>query len=348
MNRPDDLNAAAPLEGGITRPDNGREHIRRPIDETFPRNYYDVPMLKPPVWTWEIASYFFLGGLSGGSFALARMADRFGGKTMADVRRIGTLVAFSAFLPCPALLIADLGDRKRFHYMLRVFKPKSPMNFGAWVLSLFGGVLTIAVLKEWLLGRARGKKGRIFSVLSFGTDLLSDFAGVPLGLLLAGYTGVLLSTTATPIWARNRWLGPLFSAGAISSGAAAIGLAEAAMSGKRRRSGRPLRRVEMASRVAEAAALGGFLLEAGRLAKPLTHGKYAAHLWVGAVGLGLALPTLLSALPGRFEKSHRWLKTGSAAASLAGVFALRWAITQAGTPSANDPQAARDVSRPAH
>ena len=33
-----------------------------------PKSYYDVPMLKPPVWKWEIATYFFLGGLSAGAY----------------------------------------------------------------------------------------------------------------------------------------------------------------------------------------------------------------------------------------------------------------------------------------
>ena len=41
---------------------------------------------------------------------------------------------------------------------------------------------------------------------------ISDAAGVPLALLLAGYTGVLLSGTSTPIWSKNPWLGALFSA----------------------------------------------------------------------------------------------------------------------------------------
>src|SRR5205085_5334062 len=90
--------------------------------------YYDVPMLKPPVWKWEIAGYFFLGGLSAGAYLLARMAERFGGRKYRDVTRAGTAIAWGSMLPCTPLLIKDLGDPKRFHYMLRVFKPSSPMN----------------------------------------------------------------------------------------------------------------------------------------------------------------------------------------------------------------------------
>lgn len=35
-------------------------------------------------------------------------------------------------LPAPGLLIADLGRPARFLNMLRILKPRSPMNLGAW------------------------------------------------------------------------------------------------------------------------------------------------------------------------------------------------------------------------
>ncbi|HKF79476.1 MAG TPA: hypothetical protein VKB17_01470 [Thermoleophilaceae bacterium] len=30
-----------------------------------PRSYYGQPVIKEPVWTWEIPCYFFAGGLAG-------------------------------------------------------------------------------------------------------------------------------------------------------------------------------------------------------------------------------------------------------------------------------------------
>ncbi len=29
------------------------------------RSYYGRPVIKEPVWTWEIQTYFFTGGLAG-------------------------------------------------------------------------------------------------------------------------------------------------------------------------------------------------------------------------------------------------------------------------------------------
>jgi formate-dependent nitrite reductase membrane component NrfD len=338
------LTQQPPLEGGTDRLSAQQDGKRKSVE--LARSYYDVPMLKPSLWKWEISSYFFFGGLSGGAFVLARMADRFGAGRHRAVTQVGTAIALAALLPCPPLLIADLGDPTRFHYMLRVFKPKSPMNLGAWILTAFSGILSLAALNEWRIARRRGKPGKVSKAADGIIWALADLLGVPLGLGLAGYTGVLLSTSATPIWARNRWIGPLFSASAISTGASAISLAMAARKrGSSRRSERPLHKAGTAAKIAEAAALAGFLAKAGALAKPVTHGKYAPHLWGGAVGAGLVLSTLLEALPAKSEKSKRWLKIAGAAASLAGGLALRWAITQAGRPSGNDPQAARDVSK---
>ena len=35
------------------------------------RSYYGRPIIKEPVWTWEIPVYFFTGGLAGASAGLA-------------------------------------------------------------------------------------------------------------------------------------------------------------------------------------------------------------------------------------------------------------------------------------
>src|SRR5438874_1146251 len=55
--------------------------------------YYNVPLLKPPVWKWEVPVYFFLGGLSAGAHLLARAAERFGRGKHKDVTRAGELIA---------------------------------------------------------------------------------------------------------------------------------------------------------------------------------------------------------------------------------------------------------------
>jgi formate-dependent nitrite reductase membrane component NrfD len=341
-----DLAALPTLEGGVRRQNAGRAALKAD-GQAQARTYDDVPMLKPSLWSWEISSYFFFGGLSGGAFLLARMADRFGGDSRRDVARTGTAISLAALAPCAPLLIADLGDPTRFHYMLRVFKPKSPMNLGAWVLTAFSAVLSLTALNEWRKARRRGKPGGLARFADAAIDAVSDGAGVPLALTLAGYTGVLLSTTATPVWTRNRWLGPLFSASAVGTGAAAIDLVLATGEGREsRRRERAMRRISLAARVAEAATLGGFLAAGGSAAAPITRGKYAPHLWGGAIGAGLLLSSVLEAIPAPAGSARKWLRVAGAASVLAGGLALRWAITQAGRPSGSDPGAARRSEKP--
>src|SRR5260370_29625036 len=104
--------------------------------------YYGVPLLKRPKWRWEIALYFFFEGISAGSFLLGAISDLSGNKRLRELARTAYDVSFLTLLPCPPLLIADLGRPERFHHMLRVFKPTSPMNLGAWTLTGFSAPVT--------------------------------------------------------------------------------------------------------------------------------------------------------------------------------------------------------------
>jgi formate-dependent nitrite reductase membrane component NrfD len=305
-------------------------------------SYYDISMLRAPVWTPEVGAYFFFGGLSGGAFMLARLAERIGGANYRRLTRAATYMAAATVLPCAPLLIKDLGDPKRFHHMLRVFKPGSPMNFGSWVLTLFTPITLLAALREALrrdtplTGAAKAADNAVAAVID---------AGVPLGLLLAGYTGVLLSTTSVPIWGRNPWLGAVFSAGAVSSAASAVHLA---LAGAGEPSDSPateaLQMVEHASHAAEVFTLAGYVLSAGEFAKPLTEGEQSKQFWGGAVIAGLAIPALLTHLPAP-KKVRKWLGLAASALTVIGAFALRMSITEAGRESANDPEAARRASR---
>src|SRR5256885_5928587 len=75
--------------------------------------------------------------MAAGAYVTASLAHNFGS---ADDRRAaagGFYVAAAALVPCAPLLIADLGRPERFHHMLRIFKPLSPMNLGAWTLTGF-------------------------------------------------------------------------------------------------------------------------------------------------------------------------------------------------------------------
>ena len=120
--------------------------------------YYGLPLLKPPTWTWEVPLYFFLGGISGMAACIAFAALVFGAPT--NLIRFALWMGLIGASICPALLIADLGRPLRFLNMLRVFKWRSAMSMGSWILVGFSGCVFVAVVgielvapeKESLIG----------------------------------------------------------------------------------------------------------------------------------------------------------------------------------------------------
>jgi formate-dependent nitrite reductase membrane component NrfD len=166
------------------------------------------PFIHAPVWSWEVATYFWFGGMASGSAFVALACDAAGDHRSAAIAR---KVALGAVVPAPILLIADLGRPERFLNMLRIIKPRSPMNTGAWCLVAFSGSSALAVGSD-LIGREKAARGLGALTALFGT-------------YLGSYTGVLLACSAVPLWSRSRTiLGPAFIATATATGAAATRL----------------------------------------------------------------------------------------------------------------------------
>src|SRR3954454_10823342 len=96
----------------------GRGGRRRPRDRTRVRGaamtstYYDVPLLKAPVWTWEVPVYFFIGGAAGGAALIGAVAEWTG--TDGSLARDSRWIAAAGGPVSAALLTADLGRPERF------------------------------------------------------------------------------------------------------------------------------------------------------------------------------------------------------------------------------------------
>lgn len=283
------------------------------------------PMIKPAVWTWEIPVYFWTGGIAAGASFVALACDLTGDPRSARVCRA---VALGALAPSPALLIMDLGRPARFLNMLRIFKPRSPMNTGAWALSLFGALGSGAVAAD-LLGAPRAARGL-------------GAANAVVGGYLGSYTGVLLASTAVPLWARSRlFLGPIFVATAAATGAAACRLTLVA---RGLPVGHPTREalgtVEMGAMAAE---LGLSLVNERRLGPTgdhLEHGRAGTLFKVAKCGVygGLALRLVRRRLGPR---AHHAASFGYLAAGLC----FRWAWIEAGRTSAGDHEQVARMAR---
>ncbi|HEX5416802.1 MAG TPA: NrfD/PsrC family molybdoenzyme membrane anchor subunit [Chloroflexota bacterium] len=299
--------------------------------------YYDLPTLKAPVWRWEIWLYFFLGGLAGAAYAIAGLATLFGGGRARRIERAGYLVAFLTVLPCPPLLIKDLGRPRLFLNMLRVFKPESPMSVGVWGLLGFSGFATLAFLREAALALG----GPLAGLARLVPQKALAPAGSAFAFFLAGYTGVLLSVTSVPLWSKSFLLAPTFLASSFASAASAIALA---LTGRGDVPREEIQQIETLKRVAvaaEVAALGGYLLQEGGAAKPLLDPSVHGRPFLGgALGLGILLPLALS-LGGH----SRGRIVVTSLLSLLGGLALRYAVVMGGHASAANPRTYLDWTR---
>jgi hypothetical protein len=201
--------------------DSGAAIVGGPIphDAAAGSGYYGQPIVKPPVWTWQIGLYFFVGGSAGMSGVMA-LAGLLTGRPI-DFVRAALGVAFAGAVISPFLLIADLGRPTRFLNMLRVFKWRSAMSMGVWTLLLFGGFAASAFLLTEVsgfltpLGVSPIAQRGLALVLTTGTALF--------GVVLATYTGVLLGATAIPAWSAHHRLLP-FHFGVVALGSAAATL----------------------------------------------------------------------------------------------------------------------------
>lgn len=319
----------------------GGEARQAKRDRPGPRSYAGVPVVHRAHWKWLVIAYFFLGGIAGGAQAIAAVAALVGGKPARRVARTARYVSFAAFLPCPALLILDLGRPERFLRMLRVLKLRSPMSIGTWCLLLFGGAATATAaaqaVEDCLLPDAVRPLTR-----RLPAPALDAFAG-GLGLLLAGYTGVLLGATAVPLWARRAMvLGPLFLSSALSTAAAAISLSRAAFG---RGHDPDLAKFEQAAALVESSLLLTWLAGLGGSGRPLHTGRLGFASRHGVAGGGLFAPLLLNAAAFTFARVRRPLAIGAAILTLAGGFLLRYLVIVAGHASADDPEATFEMTR---
>jgi formate-dependent nitrite reductase membrane component NrfD len=283
------------------------------------------PFIHAPVWTWEVPVYFWFGGMASGASFVSLACDLAGDERSAAIARA---VALAAVLPAPPLLILDLGRPGRFLNMLRIFKPRSPMNVGAWCLVAFSTTGAGAVAAD-VLGRPRVGQG-----LGAATAILGSYLG--------SYTGVLLASTAVPLWARSRaFLGPIFVATATATGAAATRLALVA---RGLPEGHPTRHalgtIETGAMLTELVLSTFNERRLGQAGQALRQG-HAGRLFTAAkwtVRVGLALRPLRRRLGPR---AHH-VASGS---YLAGGLLFRMAWVAAGRASAADHEAVAATAR---
>lgn len=282
--------------------------------------YYDRPMLNDPVWEWAIPTYYYIGGLTGASLSLAAAAQvGDSGSREGLIRRAHWIGAVGCSVS-GALLVYDLGVPSRFYNMLRVFRPTSVMNMGAWILSGTSATGFGALL-------FRGRAG-IFGLLG---ETCGYLAGI-FGAGLATYTGVLVSGSAVPIWQASRRMLPLlFGASAMSSVGAFFEIFSE--NPEERRITNIFGAVGQGTEIVAAIVMEKQASVVPRVGRPFKSG-FSGFLWRTAAVLTVG--TMAAALiPNRSRKRRMVV----AAMGTLGSALMRMSIEKIGTASARDARA---------
>jgi len=330
------------------------------------------PLIDPQLaaWSWEIPVYLFFGGLVAGMMILAGMAmlRLARGEDSRSFFSLQTpLLGFVLINLGMGALFLDLTHKLYVWRVYLTFEPASPMSWGSWVLIIvYGALLASALIRlpeawPWL-GRQVPALQRWSDAILARPGLVKALAwtNILLGIALGIYTGILLNTmVARPLW-NTTILAPLFLVSGLSAAAAMVHLATRIFPGRpapqgmiggalaamvqnlgaqppEKRTADSLVRADLGFLAVELLLIG--LLIIGLLTASASHadasklllgGPFTLIFWGGVVAVGILVPLVLQWL----ELGHRIPHTVlPAALVLAGGFALRWVMVNAGQAS---------------
>jgi Ni/Fe-hydrogenase subunit HybB-like protein len=153
-----------------------------------------------------IAVYFYLTGLSAGSFILSTLAYGFGMEQYKSLGRVGVILATVLLVIAPLFLLLHIGVPHRAWHLFVYLNFESPITWGSFLLILYP---INCIIYGYFMFREQKKLTRLFGLI-----------GIPLAISVHGYTGFILAFgKARALW--NTALMPiLFLVSAIVSGIA--------------------------------------------------------------------------------------------------------------------------------
>lgn len=258
------------------------------------------------IWTWEVAMYLFLGGLTAGImvFSAAMILMDKEHEAPFSSYRLAILAPIVLSLGMTTLFL-DLEHKLFVYRFYTSFQVTSPMSWGAWILIVIYPVSILQIASTFRDGYSffagfvdRLKIGRLS--LDWCERYRREIAmvAIPFAIALGIYTGILLSAFgARPFW-NSGVLGPLFLISGMSTAAALVGLIA------RQKSEKELfTRIDVVMIVAELALVALFLINLSTGSNPqieslqsINGGPYTIVFWVVFVGLGLLIPLLIELL----------------------------------------------------
>ena len=274
-----------------------------------------------------IAIYFYLTGLSAGSFVLSTLAYVFGIEKFKPIGKIGVILAALFLLMAPLALLVHVGQPFKSWHLFFYLNPTSPITWGSFLLTLYP---INALIYGFFMFKGNQKMTRLFGMI-----------GIPLAVFVHGYTGFILALgKARALW--NTALMPfLFLVSAMVSGIALmilISIIKDRFFSREKRINRDLV-FSLGNLLAAMILIDLFLVlsdvlvllvshaEAQEVARLLLQGKFSLY-FIGVENImGKIIPVLLLLIPGL-----RTLRTVTIASILVvvGIFFMRYVVVLGG------------------
>ncbi len=165
---------------------------------------YTVP--HPEAFGFAIAIYFYLTGLSAGSFIISTLAYGFGFEKYKPLGKVGVVLATLLLIAAPMFLLVHSGRPFRAWHLFVYLNGTSPISWGSFLLTIYP---INCIIYGYFMFKGDKKKTKIFGLV-----------GIPLALMVHGYTGFILSfAKAHALW-RTSLMPILFLTSALVSGVA--------------------------------------------------------------------------------------------------------------------------------
>src|SRR5262245_52673077 len=110
------------------------------------RGYAGEAITKAPNWRTLVAWDLLLNNLTTGLFLAAATCELAAPAIFTPVAKVAYPIALVLLVADWLCLVLYLGDPWRFHHMLRVIKPSSPMSLGTWCLTVYSFPLAAAAV----------------------------------------------------------------------------------------------------------------------------------------------------------------------------------------------------------
>ena len=245
------------------------------------RRVYDVGEGHYRSWGWEVYAYTWTKSISAGIFLLTTLA-MLGGLVDSTPVLLGmSALVSTVFLGLTGLLLVlDLEQPARFHWVLLRPNWTSWLVKGAYIITAFGGYLSLVII-GWLLGIEAVVNPIVLGI------------GAVLATATAVYTAFLFSQSK----GRDLWQSPampihMFTQAIIAGGATAALMGLAGFDGLVGLSGLAL----AGGLLVHLALIASEIFtphqteDAEEAAARITRGQFKRAFWIGGIGVGIALP----------------------------------------------------------